>query len=483
MPQQPIDYTMRYQIRSGRVNFANYVQRRQLIQDGLLLGQNIAPPDNAWSIIPIIQDGQVNTTPAEYNQYLEEVAPKPSATTPPPPTSLTAVGGDAQVTIFFTQVSNGGSAITNYEFINLDASGAAYEPFAPPQTTSPVTITGLPNGALYHFQLRAVNAIGTSEPSDIVSATPCTVPDAPTDVSATAGTGEATVSFTAPINDGGSPITGYTVTSSPGGFTASGASSPITVTGLSGISYTFTVVATNIAGDSVASVPSNSVTPEIPVPSGTYYSSPSTNTGVTTVAASPFGGGGNSYSFDAYPDYLTVYADDSWAFGTGDFTIEWFQYETDTNSFPRIFSVGSYPDASIACSIEGGSFIAWFSNPDFFGNLTSYKNTWVHFAIVRQSNELKVYRDGTMLSSAIENTTDITNNSTILYFGIEDPSGADTQFLGNLTNIRIVKGLAVYTGDFTVPTSALTQIATANPYGGSNTVAIPAGFTKLLFVP
>ena len=49
--------------------------------------------------------------------------------------------------------------------------------------------------------------------------------------------------------------------------------------------------------------------------------------------------------------------------------------------------------------------------------------------------------------------------------------------------MRIVKGLAVYTGNFTVPTSSLTLTASANPYGGSNTVAIPGGYTKLLLVP
>ena len=65
MPQEPIDYTMRYQIRSGRVNFANYVQRRQLVQDGALLGLNLLPPDNDASIVPNIQEGAVNTTPAE----------------------------------------------------------------------------------------------------------------------------------------------------------------------------------------------------------------------------------------------------------------------------------------------------------------------------------------------------------------------------------------------------------------------------------
>ncbi|MGO9535284.1 MAG: fibronectin type III domain-containing protein [Syntrophobacteraceae bacterium] len=91
-----------------------------------------------------------------------------------------------------------------------------------------------------------------------------TVPYAPTDVTATAGNGQATVSFKLPAN-GGSTITGYTVTSSPGGITASGAGSPIRVNGLTnGTAYTFTVTATNAIGTSQASTPSNSVTPEAP---------------------------------------------------------------------------------------------------------------------------------------------------------------------------------------------------------------------------
>ena len=92
-----------------------------------------------------------------------------------------------------------------------------------------------------------------------------TVPSAPSGVSASAGDTTATVSWSAPF-DGGSPITGYTVTSDPGGLTATTAGATSTmVTGLTdGVSYTFSVVATNGVGPSNPSTPSNAVTPEAP---------------------------------------------------------------------------------------------------------------------------------------------------------------------------------------------------------------------------
>src|SRR5439155_576653 len=102
----------------------------------------------------------------------------------------------------------------------------------------------------------------SSESSASNAVTPATVPGAPTGASAEGGNAQATVSFTAPANNGGAAITGYTVTSSPGAITATGSGSPITVTGLSnGTSYTFTVHATNTAGDSSESSASNAVTP------------------------------------------------------------------------------------------------------------------------------------------------------------------------------------------------------------------------------
>lgn len=90
------------------------------------------------------------------------------------------------------------------------------------------------------------------------------VPGAPHDVSATAGNRDAIVSFFSG-STGGSRITSYTVTASPGGVTASGSDSPLRVTGLvNDTSYTFTVTATNSQGTSDPSAPSAPVTPHAP---------------------------------------------------------------------------------------------------------------------------------------------------------------------------------------------------------------------------
>jgi hypothetical protein len=119
-------------------------------------------------------------------------------------------------------------------------------------TSDPVIVSRIATGAAYLTGGTDGKTIG------YYNATP----GAPTTVTATGGNTQASVAFSAPVNNGGFTITSYKVTSSPGGFSTTGSSSPLIVTGLSnGTAYTFTVVATNSFGNSAASNTSNSVTP------------------------------------------------------------------------------------------------------------------------------------------------------------------------------------------------------------------------------
>jgi hypothetical protein len=93
-------------------------------------------------------------------------------------------------------------------------------------------------------------------------------------VSAAGGTTatSAIISFSPPTSDGGALITSYTVTSAPGGVTAVGSSSPITISGLTtGTTYTFTVTATNSAGTGPASSATNSIVASAPFVPGTIF--------------------------------------------------------------------------------------------------------------------------------------------------------------------------------------------------------------------
>ena len=206
---------------------------------------------------------------------------------------------------------------------------------------------------------------------------------------------------------------------------------------------------------------------------------------VSTVAQSPFAGGGNSYSFSSSVNsFIDTPASNDWAVGTGDFTIEWFSYQTSLSGFQRAFTVDDFASIDIGSSIESGTFYYW-ANDAFRYNSSSAStaNTWIHWAIVRASGVTRVYRNGTQLGSQITDTNNITNTVDQLTIGNENTATTLAAFVGYITNFRWVKGLAVYTGNFTVPTSTLTATAAANPYGGSNTAVIPGGVTKLLLVP
>jgi hypothetical protein len=190
----------------------------------------------------------------------EPSGPVTPMTVPTAPTNVTATGGDGMATVAWNAPDDDGGGLSGY-VVTVVPGGATFS--SPGQGTS-TTVPGLDNGVSYTFTVAAANAAGlgmVSAPSPAV--TPARRPDAPTAVTATAGNGSATVTWSPPAGDGGSPITTYRVTSAPGGVMAEshGATTAI-VTGLAnGTSYTFTVTAQNAEGTGLASAPSAAITP------------------------------------------------------------------------------------------------------------------------------------------------------------------------------------------------------------------------------
>ncbi len=173
---------------------------------------------------------------------------------------------------------------------------------------------------------------------------------------------------------------------------------------------------------------------------------------------------GNQYSNVV----ITNNNDPDFGLGTGDFTIEWWQYQTDSNTYPRVFSIGTLPNAIISFENQGtlGVYITLNSYRKNLNGIASatYKNQWVHFAIVRKTGSIKLYMNGSSASfltwNDVYSSVNIATSTEALTIGSETNASLNSgaHFEGNITNFRWVKGYALYSSNFTPTVNPLNNI-------------------------
>jgi len=212
-------------------------------------------------------------------------------------------------------------------------------------------------------------------------------------------------------------------------------------------------------------------------------------------AAAPAASGGSILFTGSSTSGLTIPNDPDFRFGTGDFTVEWFQYQTASiGSAQRIFSIGSFPSASIAVSEEGSLtsriFYAWVSGANAIASNLDVTGAWNHFAICRSGTNLRVFRNGTQIGTTLTNSTNFNDTTNVLAIANESSPSAIASFNGYITNFHWVKGTALYTANFTRPSAPITPVAntkllllatTSGTYiqdsSGLGKVATPTGAT------
>ena len=200
------------------------------------------------------------------------------AVSAPAPTNLIATRTGGTINVAFTQPGDGGDAITAYQYSINGGTTYSTTGLSWVSGQSTLSIANLTRGQTYSITLRAVNGVGPSAQSMASNLILIpTIPNPPTNVVATKGNAQATVTFSAPLNDGGAAITLYTLTVVQTGISINTYNTSVTVTGLTnGLSYTFKVIAKNEVGDSADSQVSNAVIPT---------AAPATPTGLTATAS------------------------------------------------------------------------------------------------------------------------------------------------------------------------------------------------------
>jgi len=171
-----------------------------------------------------------------------------------------------------------------------------------------------------------------------------------------------------------------------------------------------------------------------------------------------------SYSnfFDGTGDYLTTPANAAFGFGTGDFTVEfWLNFSIVPNRQDLVWwGVSGSDRGGLVWNLTTGN-LTYYISPTVANAInyawTPTASTWYHIALVRSSGSSKLYINGVQGGSTYTDTKNY-STSNLVTIG-QDNSAASSYLTGNISNLRIVKGTAVYTANFTPPTSPLTAIS------------------------
>ena len=181
--------------------------------------------------------------------------------------------------------------------------------------------------------------------------------------------------------------------------------------------------------------------------------------------------GGSGYFVGTTDSLLTPSSSTAWSFGTGEFTIEFWMYPTALSLTSGIIisnwtsAAGSYITGQweFGCNntSSGQLVFNWATGASAVSSINSGANlptlnTWQHVAIVRSGTTVTIYLNGTSVGSGTMSTT--LGATGTLGVGYQQVNTAQN-FVGYLSNVRIVKGTAVYTTTFTPPTSPLTAIS------------------------
>lgn len=161
--------------------------------------------------------------------------------------------------------------------------------------------------------------------------------------------------------------------------------------------------------------------------------------------------GGASGLFDGTGDYLSLSAASALGMGSGDFTIEYFVRFTASGTQVHLDQRGS-GTALYIYSVGTTLYFADSTADRITGTSALTANTWQHIAVSKSGSSTKLFVDGTQVGSTYTDSTDY-GASKPLYIATYYQTSA--VFLnGNMDEMRITKGVARYTANFTAPTAA-----------------------------